>query len=385
MTYIRRSSGAHPESSSGAAGSGVVPAAHEWRVTKGGQSKPRAAARERAEQVPIHPAPDLKTLTSVLSTVLCSDGLPGEVTVLDRKLPLYVSTYYSEIVTCRLPDGSERKVLCKHSAGDSPNSYGHRGGVPYEAEVYRSVLAGSRLTFPTFYGHQSDAGTNKNWLIIEFLEDAEPVHHTLKPGAMTLAAQWIGRFHAFYEARLQSSAIPFLTRYDARYYLGWSHRTWVFAKPLRDRYPWLAEACLTYAKAVDWLLAQPQTVIHGEFYPLNVLYARGGVYPVDWESTAVGVGGIDLACLTEGWSEEMARKLELEYQLARWPDGTSAEFDRTLAAARYYLAFRWLGDRPMWTNGETSSRRFEQLRTAMEGWESLDQSKSPSTSAPKLG
>ncbi len=368
MTSIRRCLSSNSEGRCGVASGGITEV-HEWSATSGGRSKP--LSHERSAQVPCHPAPDLKALTSVLSTILCRNGLSGGVTVLDRKLPLYVSTYYSEIVRCRLPDGSEREVLCKHSSGDGHNSYGHRGGIPYEAEVYRSVLTGSQLTFPTFYGHQSDTGTNRNWLIIEFLENAEPVHHTLKPGAMTLAAQWIGRFHAVYEARLQGSAVRVLTRYDALFYLGWSQRTRQFASPQRDRYPWLADACAAYARAVDWLMAQRQTVIHGEFYPLNVLYARGRVYPVDWESAAVGVGGIDLACLTEGWSEEIARKLELEYQFARWPDGASAEFDRTLAAARFYLAFRWLGDRPEWTNGKNSARRFKQLRTAMERWESI--------------
>ncbi len=345
--------------------------AHGRRV-KRGKTVLRAVARSSSEYVPSHPASSLEALTAVLSTVLCRNGLPGGVTVLDRRLPLYVSTYYSEIVACRLPDGTERLVLCKHSAGgDAHNCYGHRGGVPYEAEVYRTILAGSSLTFPAAYGYQIDADRNESWLILEFLENAEPVHHSLQSGAMTLAAQWIGRFHAFYESRLQSAAIRFLNRYDTDYYLGWAHRTWLFAAPLRRRYPWLVEACETYAGAVDWLLAQRQTVIHGEYYPLNVLYARGRVYPVDWESAAVAAGEIDLACLTEGWPEMKAREFELEYQRARWPDGTPDVFERTMAAARLYLVFRWLGDRPEWTTGEQSSLRFEQMRLAVERWESF--------------
>ncbi len=345
------------------------PAAAAWRGVAPESGLP--ATGDTGAHAPSHPAPSPEDLASAFSTVLHRDGFTGGVTVLDRKPNAYESTFHSEIITCRLPDGSERKLLCKHSVGDGHNCYGHRGGIPYEAEVYKSVLAGIQLTTPTFYGACSDADTNKAWLILGFLQNAMPVKHLHESGAMTLAARWIGRFHATTEARVPGDRPCFLNRYDADYYLGWSRRTWLFAEPLRNQYPWLAHACETYAKAVDWLLAQRPTVIHGEYYSINVLIAGGRVYPVDWESTAIAVGEIDLACLTERWSEEWVREMELEYQRARWPEGVPPEFARTLAAARLYLIFRWLGDRPAWTTGEQCRWRFEQLRMAIRRWESL--------------
>src|SRR5262249_32669584 len=70
------------------------------------------------------------------------------------------------------------------------------------------------------------------------------------------------------------------------------------------------------------------------------------VYPIDWESAAVAAGEIDLASLTEGWPAWYAVQYERVYREARWPSGAPADFERRLAAARVYLAFRWLANKP---------------------------------------
>ncbi len=343
---------------------------HEKGIDAGAGLTLQAPADCGAPHALDNPGPTSEAVTSVLSTIFCSGRSPhAEVVVLDRRPNVYASTFHSEVITCRLPDGSKRRVLCKHSSGFDHNCYGHRGGVPYEAEVYRSVLAGSSLTIPAFYGDQIDADAGECWLILEFLENSLRVKHSPEPDAMMLAARWIGRFHALSEARLPCAPLSFLKRYDAHYFMGWSHRTWLYARSLRDRYPWLPCARDRYAEAVAWLLARRPTVIHGEYYSVNVLLAGGSVYPVDWESAAIAAGEIDLASLTERWPEKAAREMELAYQQARWPDGVPLEFEKTLAAARLYLVFRWLGDRQEWTTGEECAWRFEQLRLASERWE----------------
>jgi len=48
----------------------------------------------------------------------------------------------------------------------------------------------------------------------------------------------------------------------------------------------------------------------------------------------------------------------------RSPDGAPATFRRTLAAARIYVQFRWLGDRPEKTVLEKTLWRFDHLRGA---------------------
>jgi hypothetical protein len=78
------------------------------------------------------------------------------------------------------------------------------------------------------------------------------------------------------------------------------------------------------------------------------------------------VGEIDLAALSERWPEDVVRGWELQYQEARWPGGAPADFDRTLAAARLYLQFRWLGEPPGATAAADNLWRFEELRRAGE-------------------
>jgi Phosphotransferase enzyme family len=310
--------------------------------------------------------PNLQTLTVGLTSILRSHGSTnGQVTILDRQPNIRASTFPSEIVTCRFDDGSELRLFCKY--GRSPDVF--KGGVPYEAEVYRHVLQPSRASTSTFYGAYEDMTTGDTWLILEYLDNSLRVHRIpglKRAAAMTLAARWIGQFHAINEALFSGAPMPSLITYDAEYYLGWVHRTSLQAGHFHQRFPWLTTLCERFEELVAPLLASPQTVIHGEYYPVNVLFRGGTVCPIDWETAAVAAGEIDLAALTSGrWSAEVVRKCELEYQRTRWPEGSPADFEQTLCAARLYLHFRWLG-RPNWTIHAKSLHHFEQLRSAGE-------------------
>ena len=325
----------------------------------------------------ISPLPELATLTHRLTAALSGKGFPGgQVTILDRKTPPYLSTFPYEIVTCRLADGSKRRLFCKYAAGHNHNAHGHRGGIAYEAKVYRHILLSLQDSRPLFHGAHTDKRTGETWLILEYLDrcirvkDITPQYKKMpRPLAMILAARWVGRFHATYEAHLARSALSlsFLNQYDVEYYRGWVRRTQEFAGPLNRRFPWLAKLCKRADELLAPLLAPPLTVIHGEFYTNNLLLRYKSIYPVDWESTAIAAGEIDLAALTEGhWPVRTVRQCELEYQRARWPQGPPASFERKLEAARLYLHFRWLGDRPDWTIRKTALWRFKQLQMAAE-------------------
>ena len=156
------------------------------------------------------------------------------------------------------------------------------------------------------------------------------------------AAKWIGHFHADFAAR--ANGFSQITRYDASYYRGFVDRVVEFSKGRHRRYPWLIPVCDRADEFIGQLLATQPTMIHGEFYPGNILYGKGRICPVDWESAAVGPGELDLASLTEGWSARLVAGCEREYAAARWPGGAPTAFRRTFAAARLYWAFRWLGD-----------------------------------------
>jgi hypothetical protein len=267
------------------------------------------------------------------------------VTIIDRQ-PNISATFPSEIVRCRLGNGHDLRLWCKYGAdhGTSLSTItGHKGGVPYEAAVYRHVLLTPQTTTPKFYGAYRDVNTGHTWLILEYLNDSVRLHQTREPSAaMGLAARWIGRFHNATEERLSGASMRFLTRYNAEYYLGWARRTSLLANHLGQRFAWLPILCGRFEDVVALLCASPSTIIHGEYYPKNILFRDGTVYPVDWESAAVAAGEIDLAALTENWGAEIARQCELEYQRVRWPTGSPANFEERLCAAQIYLQFRWL-------------------------------------------
>ncbi len=320
-------------------------------------------------QTPISMLPDSRTLTAHLTAVLSTNGGP-QATVLDRKRPRYMSTFPNEIVTCQLGDGSERRLFCKYEAGRDHTSYGHRGGLAYEAKVYRHVLRPLKTFRPAFIGEHTSDSTGGTWLILEYLDRCtrlKDIRVRLKgisqPVAMVLAARWLGQFHAAQQVRLTSASFSFLKRYTTEYYRGWVGRTLEFAEPLLGRFPWLAKLGGHGDEMFAPLLAAPATVIHGEFYINNILVRRKNVFPVDWESTAIAAGEIDLAALVEGpWRENVVRRCEREYQRSRWPDGAPHDFARTLDAARLYLYFRWLGERPDWTVREATLWRYDHMR-----------------------
>ncbi len=317
--------------------------------------------------------PDLATLTVRLTAALNGDDASGRpVKVLQRKLPRFMSTFPNEILTCQLPNGRTRRLFIKYEAGHSHRSYGHRGNIGYEAEVYQRLLYSLQGFRPRCLGVSTDPTSGDTWLILEYVYNSVRVsdlsfhRSTRQPHALVDSARWIGQFHAAHERRVAEPSLAFLKRYDAKYYRGWAQRTFEFARPLRVRFPWLVEVRKSGDEWFAPLLAAPPTVIHGEFYAKTVLIRSESLFMVDWESAAIAAGEIDLATLSEGkhWRGPVARQCEREYQRVRWPDGTPADFNQRLDAARMDLHFRRLGERPAKAISEKNLWRYEHLRAA---------------------
>src|SRR5262249_18477591 len=183
------------------------------------------------------PFPSRRMLAAGLTVVLRRrERMKGAAAILRRRPNLYESTFPSEIVTCLLADGSERRILCKYANRECNGDYGHRGGVEYEAEVYRRVLRPLRASTPKFYGLHRNAQTGDTCLVLEYLAKCPNLIETHEAEGEFLAARWIGRFHAANEGRLASTSLRFLNRYDAAYYLGWARRTARLARPWRRRF-----------------------------------------------------------------------------------------------------------------------------------------------------
>jgi hypothetical protein len=310
--------------------------------------------------------PSARTLEEGLRAVFANGSVGGRVVVMARSPNVYSSTAPSEIVRCRLGDGRDLKLLCKYSLGPGGNSFGHRGGGPYEAIVYRRVLQPLEASVPVLHGVHVDPATQSTWLVLDYVEGFS---RGMSRDSMFLAAAWAAAFHRAAEA-LRPIPVE-LSVYDRGYYHGWAARTEEFAATGRGRRPWLAGVCARFTELGPDLLGVRPTVIHGEYYPHNVLSRlHREIHPVDWESAALGAGEIDLASLTEGWPASYASRCEYLYERVRWPDGAPGDFRRALAAARVYLALRWLGESPSQTRSRLSTPYFEELhRQARElGW-----------------
>lgn len=285
--------------------------------------------------------------------------------ILERKSNAFKSTFPSEILTCRRPDGHVFRVLLKPSAGLEHDCEGHRGGVAYESRVYQEVLTHTEISCPKYLHSFTQDG--ETWLAIEFVDDAVSADCAPDPMlAMENAARWSARF----QRAVPASAYGSLFRYDAAYYAQWVTRTWEFAGAWRRRLDWLKPlvgVAEPYLRGFDQRLALP---IHGEFTPHNVL-VRGdamdpAVYPVDWESAAIGLPETDVVCLTDKWPPEYAERCLAAYADERFGADLPADWDSRVDCARLYLNFRWLGDRPEWTGLEKVRPRFEQLHAAAE-------------------
>ncbi len=290
--------------------------------------------------------PRTERLTAGLGAIFRGNGTPnGRVTVLRRQRNPYESTFPTEIVTCRVGGkGPPLRLFIKYGTKSFDGVYGHRGDVSYEARVYRDVLRPLRISTPTFYGVYRDGTPGVPWLVIAYLKGGIQTSHSRDPSAMVRAARWIGRFHAATQRRDSTERLRFLRTYDEAYYAGWALRTKELFAHLENRLPWLLPLCDGFGTVTARLLEAPRTIVHGEYFGLNIIYQNGASWPADWQSAAIAPGEIDLASLTHSWPRPVVRRCEREYRQSRWPDGAPDDFREILEAARVYMNLRWLGD-----------------------------------------
>ena len=272
-------------------------------------------------------------------------------TAIRREENEYSRSYASEIVACQFADGSARRLFLKYmtTLDESHRDHGMRGGLAYEARVYSELLCG--VIRPAFYGlHTGPDGAL--WLVLECLDDTVPLDLADDETAIFKAAAWLGKFHAGQERRVETKRPADLRIYDAEFYRGWARRTNEFAGEGHQRAPWLAGLGAEFDLVIDTLLTSPLTLVHGEFYPHNIIFREGEIFTVDWESAALATGEIDLVALTEGWSENTEKKCQRAYREARWPGGAPELFEHRIAAARVFMHLRWMGEHPSWAAEE---------------------------------
>ena len=316
----------------------------------------------------LRPRPSREQLAAGLNSVFgrLGNGEPA-VTVLEREpAPPYGSSA-TDVVLCRTANGRPLRLFCKYAAPDAHLGHGHRGGVSREAFVYRRLLGDAEAPESVRYYGSHRGRDGRQWLILEYLEDAQRLAWTRNAEYMYAAARWIGEFHAGQQIASSAPRTMPLSAYDENYYMGWIRRTREYSSRLPPEFSWIGQVCDLAPAILRRLLTAPYTVVHGEYYPKNIMIKEGRVYPVDWESAALAPGEIDLASLIERWPSDVRDRCRCEYANARWPSGAPDEFADVLTAARVYLHFRWLGDRPSWTTAGRTRWRLADLRALAEG------------------
>lgn len=296
-------------------------------------------------------------------------GIEGPLRI-SRSANPYQGSFPSEIVEVASARSGRHRYFVKYGLKGKHTGHGYWGGVEREAWVYRYLLPPLALAEPRLVASHRDTATGETWLILEYLDGAQRLDKV--PGkdvreALHAAVRWLAHFHAATEARGTEHLRDRLPTYDVSYFEGWVSRTADFSSPASEAHPWLAGTLARLEPLLASLTVGPMCVVHGEFYPGNVLIDRAKVRPVDWQSTAIGRGEIDLASLLEGWGDpNLEADLVREYLRVRWPGGAPADFEQVLGAARLYWPLRWLGDKPYWTLHPARRGWYLKLRGAAE-------------------
>ena len=287
-----------------------------------------------------------------------------------RRFSDYYSSYVMEELDLVLDDGRELQLIFKNLSRDGMLEGAIRTK-PYflynpmrEIESYRSLFPAHQIGTAKFYGAHIEQATEQYWLFIErvpgtllwqFGEDKVWRH----------VAAWLGKVHRGFAAEAQQSGRPELAHlnvYDEHYYWQWMSRARAFVERTvcgddNHRLCNIEYLADRFDQLVDRLMQMPVTVIHGEFYPSNVLVQvrpqPERVCPVDWETAAIGPGLMDLSALTSGsWTEEQRLRMAMNYYHANKPEGEqqqSAEsFLVDLDFCNLFMAIQWLGWSPDW-------------------------------------
>ncbi|MGH8542401.1 MAG: phosphotransferase [Gammaproteobacteria bacterium] len=318
-------------------------------------------------------SPKTADLARALATSI-DDG----VAILDRHALPYRSTFPLEVLSVRMSDGTERSLVFKDLSRRGPTDLVWQVKAPFlhdprrEIEVYRDVLAPGGLTAPECVAVVIEPDLGRYWLFLEKVE-GELLWQIGDLEVWRAAARWLADMHAHFADRTRALPLRLLV-HDREYHRRWIDRASRFARPPesgngdRRDFDWLAER---YLQVVDWMVEQPTTFLHGEFYPSNIVIEStdGGfrVRPVDWEMAAVGPGLLDLAALASGaWGQREREALASAYREALPPQlRPSLETLRDgLDRCRLLLAVQWLGWSADWTPPEEHAHDW--ISTAIE-------------------
>ncbi len=287
---------------------------------------------------------------------------------LERRPSPYRSSFAIEELDLTLDDGRQLPLIWKDASrralsADAVNAKPLFLHNPLrEIDVYRLILGGNSLGTPRCCGTVIDPARDRYWLFLERINGLE----LTRIGDFSVwqdVSRWLARFHFHCAANPPSpDARRHLVIQDRGHMKQWIGRAIEF---LAQRQPAVFASdvrCIDglaerYDRVVDRLVELPTSVIHGDFFPSNVLIDRSAstmrICAIDWEMAGIGPCGLDLAALVAGrWTDEQRRALALAY----WDESTTLnstltgrdEFLTDLECCRLHLAVQMLGWSATW-------------------------------------
>jgi Ser/Thr protein kinase RdoA (MazF antagonist) len=228
-----------------------------------------------------------------------------------------------------------------------------------EISVYQQALSRVGNFAPRFFGSVVDRQCERYWLFIEQVRGRE-LYQIGDFASWIHVARCLAKQHASLRRLIagQTDLQARLIRHGPREQEAWFElaRQHVFCTRGVEAARRLSEMSLLLPQMAEALAAFPATLIHGEFYPSNVLIDLDSDCPrvcaVDWEMAGWGTGLLDLASLVVGrWSDEQQFALAKAYWEAANAEGEAYEqaaFFRALRFCRLYVSLRWLGWSDEW-------------------------------------
>jgi aminoglycoside phosphotransferase len=312
---------------------------------------------------------------------------------LQRRRCAYSSSFSIEELTAHLSDGEARPLIFKNMGHEQLSAQGramrpeasHRPD--RECFVYRQILPDAGLSTATCDAAAVDVDRGRYWLLLERVP-GDQLSWVGDFAAWLAVARWLAKAHdRLHDLYRRRQVAPELARYDGSSFHAWVDR----AEPMCELKSRSADAARPRALrrlfdqcrvAADETACLPRTIIHGEFYPSNVIVDtradRHRICPVDWETAGVGCGLLDVAALVAGkWSELQKDLLVQEYLAALCHDPVLGNLSDPLTAlrrCRLLLAMKWIGWSPHWQ--PPSEHRYDWLGEALHLAEMLAEDRS---------
>jgi Ser/Thr protein kinase RdoA (MazF antagonist) len=321
----------------------------------------------------------------IVDAVAAHRGGSSDVVRIGRQLYDYRSSFAIEEATVYFADGAVLPLIFKSLSPDCLLSHAravrpaHGYDPAREIIVYRELLPHLSLGAPRCYGAVAEASRGRYWLLLE----KAPGSDLARSGNFAIwasTAQWLAAAHQTLTAAFsQCTQRQRLMRYDYDCFSNWiDNAERSLRRPQRAgggavepwEIAWLVERSRAAARLASSL---PPSLIHGDFYPSNVLISEAApqlrICTLDWETAGIGPALLDLAALVSGsWNEQQRAELssyyfDAEAETAAPPAGKIDQL-MALRCCRLMLARKWIGWSPQWQ--PPTEHRHDWLAEALE-------------------